>query len=451
MVRFIDREYELSLLKDAWRQKGGKFIVIYGRRRVGKTRIGMEFTKGRKGIFYIAEDTNKKVQIGGLKNRIADFLDDGFLRKTEISEWSALFDYLGKVLPKNQRYYFFIDEFSYIIKNDSGVPSALQKFWDTFLSKTQAFLIVSGSVFGLMSEKILSSASPLYGRRTRDLLIRPLPFRHAEKFLKMPFEEKMKAYLAIGGIPEYLLKAGNYNNAGAFLESEFMKRDGYFYREPYFLLSQEFKEIKTYFTILNAVAYGNTKPTEIANFSGIKTREIYPYLENLIRLGFIKRITPLVGKRKSGIYLISDVFFDFWFNFVFPNREDIEQNQALLEKPKANAYFGKRFEILVREEFLPKMQGFEKTGKWWHKDKEIDIAALNEHTKEILFCECKWKNKVNAEKVLVELKEKSQHVQWNNQKRKEHYAVFAKSFKKKFKQKGIHLYDLKDLEKAFKK
>jgi len=82
---------------------------------------------------------------------------------------------------------------------------------------------------------------------------------------------------------------------------------------------------------------------------------------------------------------------------------------------------------------------------------EIDIAALNERTKEILFCECKWKNKINAEKVLAELKEKSQHVQWHNGKRKEHYAIFAKSFKKKFKEKNIHLFDLRDLEKVFKK
>ena len=94
---------------------------------------------------------------------------------------------------------------------------------------------------------------------------------------------------------------------------------------------------------------------------------------------------------------------------------------------------------------------FTKIGRWWHKDKEIDIVALNEKTKGILFAECKWQNKVNAEKILAELNEKSQYVQWNNQKRKEYYAIFAKSFKKKFKQKGIHLYDLKDLEKAFKK
>jgi hypothetical protein len=92
---------------------------------------------------------------------------------------------------------------------------------------------------------------------------------------------------------------------------------------------------------------------------------------------------------------------------------------------------------------------FTKIGRWWHKDKEIDIVALNEQPKEILFAECKWQDKVDAEKVLVELKEKSQYVEWNNEKRKEKYAVFAKSFSKKFRQKDVYLFDLKDMEKLF--
>lgn len=450
MIRFIDREYESSLLNQAWKQPGAKFIVVYGRRRIGKTKLITEFIKDKKGIFFIAEDVNKKVQINELKNKVANFLNDNFLRKTEILEWRDLFEYLIKVLPKKQKFYFAIDEFSYIIKNDSSIPSVLQKFFDTFLSNTQIFFLVSGSIFGLMSEKVLSSASPLYGRRTKDLLIRPLPFWHAIKFLKMPFEEMLKIYMTIGGIPEYLLKAKNYKKTDEFLNAEFMKKDGYFYREPYFLLSQEFKEIKTYFTILNAIAYGNTKPVEIANFTGINAREIYPYLENLIRLGFVERISPIVGNKKIGIYIINDVFFHFWFNFVFKNREKIEKGEIGVEDLDTKSYFGKRFEIIIRNELFYKLFDFDKSGKWWHKDKEIDIVALDEKTKKILFGECKWQNNVDAKNVFQELKEKSQYVQWNNEKRKEYYAIFAKSFKEKIKQPNLMLFDLKDLKKILK-
>lgn len=450
MVRFIDREYELSLLEGAWKQDGAKFVVLYGRRRVGKTKLITEFIRGKKGLFFIAEDVNKKVQLSALKNRIADFLDDEFLRKTEISGWGVLFEYLAKVLPKEERLYLAIDEFSYLIKNDPGITSALQKFWDLFLSSTQIFFLVSGSIFGLMSEKVLSSSSPLYGRRARDLLVRPMPFLHAAKFLKMPFEEKLKAYMAIGGIPEYLLKACDYPDANAFLEAEFLRKDGYFYREPYFLLSQEFKEIRTYFTVLNAISYGNTRPTEIANFSGMNSREVYPYLENLIRLGFIARISPVLGNKKGGVYLIQDVFFDFWFNFVFPNRERIEGDEIKIEKLDTRAYFGKRFEMLVRAEFFPRMLKFERSGRWWYKGDEIDIVALNEQSREILFAECKWSERVDARKVLLDLKEKAGLVRWNDGARKESYAIFAKSFKKKIKEPNLHLFDLRELEQALR-
>lgn len=449
MIRFIDREYELSLLEDVWEKKGAGFIVFYGRRRVGKTRLITEFIKNKDGVFFIAEDVNKKVQIGELKNRLAGFLNDEFLKKTEIAEWRDLFEYLVRVLPKEKRFYFIIDEFSYLIKNDAAIISALQKFWDTFLSSTQIYFLVSGSIFGLISEKILSSASPLYGRRTRDVLIRPMPFWHAAEFLDMPFEEKLKVYMAIGGIPEYLLKAGNYVNANSFIDSEFLKKDGYFYREPYFLLSQEFKEMKTYFTILNAVAYGNTKPVEIANFSGMNSREIYPYLENLIRLGFVERISPMPGNKKLGVYLINDAMVDFWFNFVFTNRERIERDEKI-ELIDTGAYFGKRFEILVRNELFHKLLKFEKWGKWWFRDEEIDIVAANEKTEEILFAECKWSEKVNAKKILSELKEKAKSVQWKNEMRIERYAIFAKSFREKLKEPNLLLFDLQDIEEILK-
>lgn len=445
MVRFIDRGYELGLLNKSWNSRGAKFIVVYGRRRVGKTRLILEFTGKKDGIFFIAEDANKKTQINELKNKIADFFNDEFLKRADLREWRDLFDYLPKILPK-KRIYFVIDEFSYVIKNDPSVPSMLQKFWDAYLSNTRIFFLISGSILGLINEKVLSSTSPLYGRRTKDLLIRPLTFEHSAKFLKMPFIEKMKTYMTIGGVPEYLLKAKNFRNSREFYDNEFFEKDGYFYREPYFLLSQEFKEIKTYFTILNAISYGNTKPTEIANFVGVNPREIYPYLENLMMLDFVKKVSPTLGKRKAGIYLINDVFFDFWFNFVYKNRESIEKGEFRTDEDALNAYFGKRFEILVRNEFAPKMLK-QRVGTWWHKDKEIDLVAPNERTKQILFGECKWQDRVNQKKVLHNLKEKARFVDWHLDERGEHYVIFAKSFKEKMGGADLTLFDLTDMRK----
>ena len=455
MIRFIDREEEIKLLERDWKSSKNAFVVVFGRRRIGKTRLIEEFLRSKDGIKYTAEDTNKKIQINEIKNIFASYLNDDFLRKQEISDWSSFFSYLSNILPKNKRLYLWIDEFSYIIKNDPSCVSAIQKFIDGFLRRSKMFFIVSGSLFGLMSEKILSASSPLYGRRTRDILLRQIPPQHVQKFLRMRFEDSFKVMLTIGGIPEYLLVASKYKSYESFIKNEFFRHDGYFYREPYFLLSQEFKEIKTYFSILNAISYGNTRPTEIANFVGIKAREIYPYLDLLINYNFIKREGQFLGKRKRGIYLIEDVFFDFWFNFVYRNREIIESTFPFKpNKSQLNEFLGRRFEIFVRENFNLFFDSFPKVGHWWYKDKEIDIIALDDRTKKILFVECKWQSDVDPEKVLDGLFKTSKLVEWNNDIRKESYAIFAKSFSKKinnFEGNPVYCFDLKDIEKIFRR
>ena len=199
MIRFVDRDYEISLLNEEWKKNGAQFVVIYGRRRIGKTALITEFTKDKDGIFYIAEDVNKKVQINDFKEKIASFFKDDLLKTLEISEWGDLFSYLEKIIPVDKKIHITIDEFSYFMKNNPPLASALQKFWDSYLSKTNTFLLVSGSIFGLMSEGILSTSSPLYGRRTKDMLLRELSFKNASKFLEMPSEEKLKTYMAVGG------------------------------------------------------------------------------------------------------------------------------------------------------------------------------------------------------------------------------------------------------------
>ena len=451
MLRFINRVEELGVLERDWSSQKHGFIVIFGRRRIGKTTLLNEFVKDKEGIKYTAEDANKLVQITQFRTIAANYLKDDFLLKQAISDWGSLFEYLQKVLNKNERMYIWIDEFSYVTKNDPSVTSVLQKFSDNFLRDSNIFLIVSGSLFALMSEKVLSSSSPLYGRRTRDVLLRAIHFTSAREFLRFNFEDLLKTNLTISGIPEYLTVASKYKNYSEFISNEFLKPEGYFFREPIYLLSQEFKEIKTYFSILNAIAYGNSRPTEIANFVGIQAREIYPYLELLINYGFVSRETSILGDKKRGVYHIRDNFFDFWFNFVHKNREAIERRKFKIKRSELNNYLGKRFEIFIRDNASSFLNSdrFEHSGRWWHKDKEIDLIAVNENAKEIMFCECKWQDKVDLKKVVAVLKEKAKFVDWYNQNRKERYCVFAKSFKERGADKNVLFFDLKDLERIF--
>ena len=313
---FIDRKEALGLFEEEWKKKKGRLIILYGRRRIGKSRLLREFMKDKKGVYYIAEDISYKIQINQLQEKLATFLQDDVLKKLQIQEWDTLFAYIAKNIPQ-ERIFLILDEFSYLIKNNDSILSAVQKYWDTDFNQSELVIILTGSFVGLMNEQVLSQSSPLYGRRTRDILLEGLRFEYARKFLSIDEQQTLELYLTIGGVPEYLLKAGEYTSHQEFIMKEFLHKYGYFYREPYFILSQELKELKNYFSILNAIAYGNTRPTEIANFVGIEARGIYPYLETLQRLGIIEREVPIFGNTKKGIYIIVDHIFDFWFNFIF--------------------------------------------------------------------------------------------------------------------------------------
>lgn len=446
---FINRDEELSLLEKEWKKTAGSLLILHGRRRIGKTRLLMEFCSNKKGIFYIAEDTSSQIQLNGLKEKFAELAGDSLLKTLEIKDWDQLFNYFTKNAPQ-ERYYLVIDEFTYLIKSDKRILSVLQKYWDTFFSFSNVLIILSGSLLGLMSKKVLSHSSPLYGRRTRDILLGALSFEHSNKFLKMGLEDQLKLFLIIGGVPEYLLKASDYDNLNEFLENEFFNKQGYFFREPHFIISQEFREIKIYFSILNAIAYGNMKPTRIANFIGLKAREIYPYLESLIQQGFIERQASILGNPKKGIYLIKDDVFDFWFNFIFKYREEIERNIFNLKKEWLDTFFGKKFERFCLKEVVPRLfLTYRQINRWWFKEEEIDIIALNEEDNEIFFIECKWSNidARKAENIVEDLRRKAELVRWKVIDRNEKYGIIARRIyqKEALINKGYLALDLEDI------
>ncbi len=438
----------MDLLEREWNKRGGRLIVLYGRRRIGKTRLLMEFIRDKRGIFYIAEDTSVRIQINGLKEKIAQFLDDTLLNELEMHTWSQLLEYLAKNMPK-RRFYLIIDEFTYLIKNDKGILSVLQKFWDTIFANSSAYIIISGSMLGLMNDMVLSYASPLYGRRSRDLLLGPLTFQDARKFVSFSFEDSLKLYLIVGGIPEYLQKASEYRRLNKFLSQEFFSKTGYFFREPFFMISQEFRDLKTYFAILSALAIGRTRPTDLANYVGVEERRIYPYLESLMRMDYVERETPILGSQKRGIYMIKDSVIDFWFNFVYRNREQIERGLFSLNRHEVNAYYGKRFERFIRREVVYNLGRFDRVGRWWYKGEEIDIVALNEKRHEIIFMECKWGSlgKRDVKRIISELKRKAKLVKWNEGDRLERFGVFGRKISSKDELRGLgHIvYDIEDL------
>ena len=258
------------------------------------------------------------------------------------------------------------------------------------------------------------------------------------------------------------------NDFPVFLADLFDKRS-FFYREGLYLLAEEFNDFSTYSLILHALAEGKTKLSEISSHTDLEGKKISAYLDILEHLGFIQAMVPVTKKEKKfrgRSYLIADSFLEFWFRFINQHRSMIElgqQEQLLLSlQGEINSFIGRKFEK-VCQQFLHynPIFAFNRIGKEWGnmpagesgKDTyEIDLCAVNEKTKEILFGECKWQSKVDAQVILRELQKKASYVQWFDKQRKEYYVLFAKSFRyKNIDEKNVFLFDLNDMEREWKK
>lgn len=458
---FIDRKEELSALKKEYEQEGGGMIIIFGRRRVGKTRLIGEFMKGEKGVYYLAADEKDTLQIRELQAILGTYLDDDLLSSLHFEGWKDFFRYLERSWPADKKQVLAIDEITYIIKNNPSFLSYLQQFWDRFLSGTETKLILSGSIVNMMVKEMMSSSSPLYGRRSMDIHLQPMGFVNAKEFMKgMNDEERIMVYSVLGGIPKYLLEAEPFEK---LIKEKFFNQNGFFYREGLFLLSEEVRNPSTYSMALRAISEGKSTLKEISDFTGVDGKKMSAYLDVLISLGLIKREVPITSKGKrtrKGIYHISDNFLAFWYAFVHPNRSVIELNLGAdlfsRKRNEINSFIARRFEDICRD--AVRIQGWPLVGRWWgahmedgiKKEEEIDIMAVDERHSRILFGEVKWSSRPIGFSVVEDLLRKSELVQWRKEKRKEHFLVisksgFTQSCMKKMDENGIIHWDLYNL------
>jgi hypothetical protein len=441
-MEFKDRRKEIDEIKEALDSDKFEFLVLYGRRRIGKTELILQATRDRKRIYYLA--TGEK-NLDRFYNVCAEY-DKGVLNLKK--DYEVLFNYI-----KDKAEAIILDEFQNMIKEDKNITNTFQSIIDINLIKSKVKLFLLGSSVSLISSNVLSYKSPLYGRRTGSMKLKPISFFFLNEFFPdAGIEELIEIYGFADGVPYYLVKIEKL--LWKWLEKEIKTEKGFLRDEIDFLMRYEFENPSSYKLILEAIANGKTKINEIKDFVKMQRTDIGPYIKNLLDVDLIKREVPITEniKSRSGRYYIKDNFIKFWFRFIYPNLSGVEAGifDISIIKSQYSSYLGPIFEDVAKQYLIKyNLFKFTKIGRWWHKDKEIDIVALNEQPKEIVFAECKWQDNVDAEKVLNELKEKSQYVEWNNEKRKDKYAVFAKSFSKKFRQKDVYLFDLKDMEKLF--
>jgi hypothetical protein len=310
-----------------------------------------------------------------------------------------------------------------------------------------------------METAVLGYASPLYGRRTGQWQVEPLPFEEICHFLPYPVEELVMTWCVLGGIPGYLNKFDPARSFKENLKVQILNKGAYLYNEADLLMNYEFQEPANYLVIFRAIAGGSMTLSRICSETGLDKSMDSKYLNVLVRLHILHEEIPVmeqVNFRKRH-YRITDPYLNFWFRFVAPNRIDIEaqRNDAVMQRvvDALPAYCGSMFEILVqdliRRGCIFGDRHFTRIGRWWYKEEEIDCVALDEENLLVIFCECKWQDLSyrKAWEVLTDLRMKAKEVRWHNEDRNEEFCLIARTIagKSRLTSEGFLTYDLEDL------
>ena len=462
---FVNRERELAFLNQHYTSGQAELLVVYGRRRVGKTDLLRQFCIDKPHIFFVAD-------LGAEESLLADFtrqISALFMGEPTLlapfTTWESAFAYIAA--QTNQRLIVVIDELTYLITGNSAFPSILQKIWDTRLSTTPILLALSGSYIGMMEQSVLSYRSPLYGRRTGQWRLQPFSFWDAQKMLPgLSADQLVHAYAILGGMPAYLRQYNLQLSLLANVEEKILAPGAFLYDEPRFLLLQELRDPSRHFAILAALANGRTRSNEIAQASGLAATSVTFYLKTLQDMGLIVRMTPATEpnpeRSKQGVYLIGDPFFRFWFRFVYPNRSLLERGETAPIRQKVAAeleqFTGPVFESICRDYVWRRHSAGElgfaplAVGGWWNRQAEIDVMAVG--AEDCLLGECKWTAKPVGVNILEELIQKSLAVQRVTPGKRIHLALFARSgftaaLQERAQHDGVWLVDLPGLVAGF--
>jgi uncharacterized protein len=434
-MTFINREAELSFLEEAWQSPKAQFVVLWGKRRVGKTELVKKFIADKPHIYFLSESTHDREQLSRFSTALGKFFLEPLLTTRGFAGWEESFEY---VRDKKIKFVLAIDEFPYLIQSNPAIPGLFQKAWDEYWSKSGICLILLGSSIAMMESEVLGYTSPLYGRRTGQWRVEPMDFEAVRKFRSSAsFEDRLFHYALAGGIPAYWLQFDRKIDFSHNLKLHVLKKGRALYDEVEFILREELREPRYYFALLQAVAQGKRKLSEIVNATGISQPTANKYLGVLADLGIVERELPVTEdkplKSKKGLYLITDEFFGFWFSFIFPRRSELEMNmtEAVLKDIMGQMphYVSRVYEKISREMlrkhsdlFFP----FSAVGRWWDKNEEIDLVAVNPALNSILFCEVKWSKKPVGVDIYEALRTKAKLITWGKTDRKEFYCLFSK-------------------------
>ena len=446
-MRFIGRQSELAKLQEE-HSNGSSFVILYGRRRVGKTTLIKEFLKDKLSFYFLATEELEKQSMKRFSGVIARATGNALLERASFSDWMDLFQLVADYQPETKKV-LVIDEFPYLVKSNPAFPSILQHAWDELLKEKNVMLILCGSLIGMMQKHALSYDSPLYGRRTSQMRLRPLTFSEIYETQNLSFEESVEQYAITGGVPKYMEFFENAKPLNRNIQETILSKSGFLYEEPYFLLKSESLTAVNYFSIIKTIADGNHKFGKIAGVLEQDSPSLSPYMALLADLGFIEKRTPITEKNpeksRKGLYFISDNFIRFWFHYVYPFRGELELDNTQIVFDEMQKDFIKTFVPFVYEDvcqniFAKLCQSGSipfnpsRIGSYWlndyDSDTQIDVMAVDNRNMRVFAGECKYHKKPVDAPDYFDLKtkvEESGEIQNAFPEYEVYYGVFSKS------------------------
>ncbi len=438
LKNFVNREKELAALNEQYLMAQASFVVIYGRRRIGKTTLIKEFIKDKRAFYFLASEENETLSLKSFATALSDYTAQEYLKNAAFNNWKDLFEIFIN-FKQSEKKLIIIDELPYMVAANPAFPSILQWLWDSWFIHENIMLILCGSLINMMEKHTLNYNSPLYGRRTGQIKLKQIDFANYNKFYdNLSYRDLVEHYAVTGGVPKYIELFDGKKDLFSEIQSLILSPSSLLFEEPEFLLRREVEEIGSYFSIIKSIASGNRKPGKISADIGIKQTSLPKYLKTLIDLDIIEREVPVTEnnpeKSKMSLYQIKDNFLRFWFRFVYPERGRLELGQSdyVLQKIKAgfiDSHTAYIYENVCRSELWQLSQkgehSFNKLGRWWNSREEIDIVAIDSGGCDIVFAECKYRSLPTDVDVFYELLRKKDLVIWNNATRKEKFVLFS--------------------------
>jgi len=417
---FFGREKELEELNRRWESHKEEFLILYGRRRVGKTVLLAEWIRrtGNRALYWVASPTSAAAQLRSFSQSIYNFENSGLLAPDGFTyaNWEQAFQQIAR-LAKDERLALFIDEFTYLLEVDPRIAGLLQNLWDHVLKKANIFLCLSGSHLGMMKREFFSYQAPLYGRASAQIHLKPFYFGSTRRFFpNYSVVDRIALYSIFGGVPAYWERVDSSKSVSWNIKRQLLTSNNLLQSEPRLLLQDFISDPHNYLSILAAIANGAHITREIAEVTGLPSGHVSKYLGVLAETGFVERRVPVTdpGPSRAGRYHITDPYLRFYFRFLADRQDQLAlgaQDIALAEINRHMIDFIGRYtwEELCREWVLRAgalgalAVMSDHVGSAWNSKAQVDVVGINSMEKTLILGECKWTLSSNGRKVMTEL------------------------------------------------